>query len=82
MGTPIEDDGPLSPADDEAVVPEPARAEPTRDPETPIADAIEQAAEVNPGWRVAPRSHDFEVPDADAIDQAIEVPLDEFPDDA
>jgi hypothetical protein len=78
MGIPIEGDEPLAPTDDEAVFPEPVRAEPGSDPEAPLADAIEQAAEVSPGPRAARRSHDFEVPDTDAIDQALEVPLDEF----
>jgi hypothetical protein len=78
MGIPIEDE-PLPPTDDDSVFPEPARPEPSGDPEAPVADAIEQAAEVTPGWRVGRRSHHFEVPDADAIDQALEVPLTDFP---
>jgi hypothetical protein len=79
MGIPIDDD-PLPPTDEEAVLPEPAVPEPSADPEAPVADALEQAAEVTPGWRVGRRSHDFEVPDTDAIDQALEVPLTDFPD--
>jgi len=82
MGIPIEGDEPLPSTDDEGVVPEPAAPHPGTDPEAPEADALDQATEVNPGWRVARRSHDFEVPDNDAIDQALEVPLDDFPDDA
>jgi hypothetical protein len=80
MGIPIEGDEPLRPTDDEPVEPAPAPPEAPSDPEVPVADAIEQAAEVTPGWRVDRRSHDFEVPEADAIDQALEVPLDDFPD--
>jgi hypothetical protein len=81
MGIPIEGDQPLPPTDDEPVLPEAAPSEPPGDPEVPVADAIQQATEVTPGWRVGRTSHDFEVPEADAIDQALEVPLDGLPDD-
>lgn len=67
-------------ARDEVVEDEPP--EPTRDPEVPEADALDQAREVAPGERHAPLDRPIEVPEADAIDQAIEVPLDEDDDPA
>lgn len=70
---PNHDDG-AQPADDEPVTPDPDEAEPSAEPEVPQADAVDQAQEVEPGWRVGRVSRGFEVPEADAIDQATEIP--------
>jgi hypothetical protein len=50
-----------------------------RDPETPEADALDQAREVAPGERLGRVARPLDASDADAIEQAIEVPID--PDD-
>jgi hypothetical protein len=49
---------------------------PPRDPETPEADALDQAREVAPGERRGPVSRTIDASDADALEQAIEVPID------
>jgi hypothetical protein len=68
------DDDAALPTDDEPVDPEPDRPHPSVDPEAPEPDALDQAREVNPGWRVGRVSRGIEVPEADAIDQATEIP--------
>ena len=76
MGIPI-DNEPLLSTDDAAVEPPAAPPILPEDLEVPVADAVEQAAEVAPGWRVLRPDRDFEIPEADAIDQAMEVPAGE-----
>ena len=58
---------------------EPAEEPVHRDPETPEADALDQAREVAPGERRGPVSRAIDASDADVLEQAIEVPID--PDD-
>ena len=67
------DDAPL-PTDEEPVIPEPDAPQPSAEPEASQPDALDQAREVEPGWRVGRVSRGFEVPEEDAIDQATEIP--------
>jgi hypothetical protein len=61
-------------SDEEPISAEPAPPERPQDPEAPERDALEQTAEVSPGWRVGPMDRGLEVPESDAIDQAMEIP--------
>lgn len=80
MGIPI-DKGQLEPTDDEPVTPLPSQPDQPLDLEAPVADALEQAHEVTPGWRIERVTRDPEVSEADALDQALSVPLDDEEDD-
>ena len=75
----MRDDGPLVATDDELVHPVPDPPSSTVDPEAPEHDALEQSAEVAPGWRLGRRSSAFDAPEADAIDQATDVPAEDSP---
>ena len=53
---------------------------PSRDPEAPEADALEQAASVGPDHLqpvVRPTSRDPEVSEGDLIEQSLDVPVDD-----
>ena len=76
MDTPIENE-PLEPTDDRPVEPATAVPDTSRDAELPEADAVDQARETTPGWRVERLSTDPEVPEADALDQAMAIPIDD-----
>jgi hypothetical protein len=80
MGIPF-DKAPLAPTDDEPVSPAPAPPDQPLDPEAPLADALDQAQEVAPGWRFEGVTRDSEVSEADALDQALAAPLDDEDDD-
>jgi hypothetical protein len=65
------------PAEEQPVVPGPARVRLPDDPEVPEADALAQAEEVVPASRPGRPAPGLEVPEADALDQSIEVPFDD-----
>jgi len=80
MGIPF-DKGLLEPTDDEPLSPPPAPPDQPLDLEAPLADALDQAQEVAPGWRIEGVTRDPEVSEADALDQALVAPLDDEDDD-
>ena len=74
MASPMRDDHHLVATDDEPVSPEPDAPAVPADPEAPEHDALEQSAEVTPGWRTGRLSGAFDAPEADALEQATDVP--------
>ena len=71
-----DDDDTMVATDDQPIAPEPAPPAWRGNPETPEQDALEQAAEMVPGWRLERRSSALDAPEGDSVEQATELPDD------